>query len=171
TPSTATPDIETQVHAKVVGDNSRVLGRDEHPFAAERVILGRDLVIEPMRYLRALLEDVRMAGGTLRIRRFDTLRDVAQLRERVIFNCSGLGARTLVGDADVRPARGQLCVLPPQPEVDYTLYHGPFYYMVPREDGIILGGTFELDDERTTADPVTDAKLVSAHQAVFDAMR
>ena len=44
-------------------------------------------------------------------------------------------ARTLVGDTELRPARGQLCVLPPQPEVDYTLYHGPFYYMVPREDG------------------------------------
>ena len=84
---------------------------------------------------------------------------------------TGALSRRLVGDADLRPARGQLCVLPPQPEVDYTLYHGPFYYMVPREDGIILGGTFELDAEATTADAATDARIVGAHKAVFDAMR
>lgn len=165
------PDIETQVHRKVVGHSSRLLARGEHPFGAARVTQGRDLVIEPMTYLRALLEDVRMAGGTVRIQRFDTLRDVAKLRERTVFNCTGLGARTLVGDTDLRPARGQLCVLPPQPDVDYTLYHGPFYYMVPREDGIILGGSFELDNEATTSDAETDRTIIAAHQAVFGAMR
>jgi glycine/D-amino acid oxidase-like deaminating enzyme len=166
-----TPDIETQLQEKVVGAKSRLLAPGEHPFGGARVSVANDLVMEPMTYLRALLDDVRSAGGTLRIRRFDTLRDVAQLPERTIFNCTGLGARTLLGDAEVRPARGQLCVLPPQPEVDYIVYHGPFYYMVPREDGIILGGTFELDDERTTADAATDARIVAAHQAVFSAMR
>jgi glycine/D-amino acid oxidase-like deaminating enzyme len=153
-----------------VGDTARELARGEHPFGERRVIMGNELVIEPMTYLRALLEDFRSGGGVLRIRRFDTLRDVAGLTERTVFNCTGLGARTLVGDTELRPARGQLCVLPPQPEVDYTLYHGPFYYMVPREDGIILGGTFQLDDERTTADEDDSRKIVAAHQAVFDAM-
>lgn len=162
---------ESRAMAKVVRDDSRPLGPGEHPFAVERVRQGRDLIIEPMTYLHALLDDVRMAGGVVRIRRFDTLRDVSQLPERIVFNCTGLGARTLVGDGDLRPARGQLCVLPPQPDVDYTLYHGPFFYMVPREDGIILGGTFQLDDERTTPDAETDRTIVSAHQAVFDAMR
>lgn len=164
-------DVETQVYLKVVGDRSRELARGEHPFGDQRVIMGNELVIEPMTYLRALLEDFRSSGGVLRIRRFDTLNDVAGLTERTVFNCTGLGARTLVGDTELRPARGQLCVLPPQPEVDYTLYHGPFYYMVPREDGIILGGTFQLDDERTTADEADCSKIVAAHQAVFDAMR
>jgi glycine/D-amino acid oxidase-like deaminating enzyme len=164
-------DLETQVYLKVVGDPSRELARGEHPFGDRRVVLGRDLVIEPMTYLRALLEDFRLAGGALRIRRFDTLIDVHGLAERTIFNCTGLGARTLVGDRELRPARGQLCVLPAQPEVDYTLYHGPFYYMVPREDGVILGGTFQLDDERTTADEEDSRAILAAHQAVFEAMR
>jgi len=164
-------DVETQVHLKVVGDSSRELARGEHPFGDQRVIVGRELVIEPMTYLKSLLEDFRLAGGVLRIRRFDALRDVAALTERTVFNCTGLGARTLVGDKELRPARGQLCVLPPQPEVDYTLYHGPFYYMVPREDGIILGGTFQLDDERTTADEADCRQIMAAHQSVFDAMR
>lgn len=169
--ASAPPDIETQVHVKVVGDGSRTLERGEHPFGAASVTQGRDLVIEPMTYLRALLDDFRMTGGTLRIRSFDTLGDVAQLAERTVFNCSGLGARTLVGDTEMRAARGQLCVLPPQPDVDYTLYHGPFYYMVPREDGIILGGTFELDNESVIADPASDKEIVSTHQRIFDGMR
>jgi glycine/D-amino acid oxidase-like deaminating enzyme len=167
----ASPDIETQTQAKVVGDATRLLAKGEHPFAAPVVSQGRDLVIEPMIYLRALLEDVRMAGGSLHIRRFESLRDVALLRETVVINCTGLGSRTLCDDRELRPARGQLCVLPPQPEVDYTLYHGPFYYMVPRQDGIILGGTFELGAESTASDPAQDENIVSAHKAVFDAMR
>ncbi len=166
-----TPDVETQVYTKVVRERLQVLGPGEHPFAVEQVRRGRDLVIEPMTYLRALLEDVRAAGGVLQIRRFDALGDVAALAERTVFNCTGLGSRGLLGDTDLRPARGQLCVLPPQPEVDYTVYHGPFYYMVPREDGIILGGTSELDNYSTTADEQADVRIIAAHQAVFTAMR
>lgn len=165
------PDVETQVQSRVVGQDRQEVPAGAHPFKARRVMQGRDLVIEPMTYLRTLLDDVRLAGGHLRIRRFGTLRDLASLPERVIFNCTGLGSRDLIGDQDLRPARGQLCVLPPQPGVDYTLYHGPFYYMVPREDGIILGGTFQLDDAATTARPDDEARILGAHQAVFDAMR
>jgi glycine/D-amino acid oxidase-like deaminating enzyme len=168
--SAPAPDVETQVFRKVVGDPSRELAHGEHPFGNQRVVMGRDLVIEPMTYLWALLEDFRLAGGVLRIRRFDTLRDVAGLAERTVFNCTGLGARALVGDTELHAARGQLCVLPPQPEVDYTLHHRPFFYMVPREDGIILGGTYQFDDERTAADEEDSQMIIAAHQAVFDAM-
>ncbi|MFN8581321.1 MAG: FAD-dependent oxidoreductase [Gemmatimonadaceae bacterium] len=166
------PDVESQVMQRVVGSGaSRQLNRDEHPFAASRVTQGRDLIIEPMTYLRQLLDDFYLAGGRLRIRKFGTLRDVAQLTERAVFNATGLGSRELVGDKELRAARGQLCVMPPQPGVDYTLYHGPFYYMVPREDGIILGGTFQLDNESTTASTEDDTDILGAHKAVFDAMR
>jgi glycine/D-amino acid oxidase-like deaminating enzyme len=167
----AAPDVETQVFRQVVGESSRELAGGEHPFGSKRVVMGRDLVIEPTTYLRALLEDFRLAGGVLRIRRFETLRDVAALTERTVINCTGLGARALVGDAELHAARGQLCVLPPQPEVDYTLHHRPFFYMVPREDGIILGGTYQFDDERTSADEDDSRMILAAHQAVFDAMR
>ncbi len=78
----ATPDVETQVFRQVVGESSRELARGEHPFGSKRVVMGRDLVIEPTTYLRALLEDFRLAGGVLRIRRFERLRDVAALNPR-----------------------------------------------------------------------------------------
>lgn len=126
-PAGGNPDIESQLHGKVVGDISRMPERFEHPFAADHVSMTRDLVMERMTWLRSLLEDVRPAGGTVRINRCDSLRDVAQLPERPIFNCTGLGARRPCGDTDLRPARGQLCVLPSQPGAGYARDHGPLY--------------------------------------------
>lgn len=166
----AAASVETQAFRKVVGDPSLELLPGEHPFGNQRVVMSRDLVIEPTIYLRALLDDFVAAGGVLRIRRFDGLRDVAALAERTVFNCTGLGARELVGDAELHAARGQLCVLPPQPEVDYTLHHRPFFYMVPREDGIVLGGTYQFDDERVTPDEDDTRMILAAHRAVFDSM-
>ena len=169
--ATPVPDLETRVYRRVVGSATVDLSAHDHPFAAKKVSRGRDLVIEPPIYLRALMDDFRSAGGRTVVRRFETLRDVAQLPERTIFNCTGLGSRTLMNDLALTPARGQLCILPPQPDVDYTLYHGDFYYMVPRKDGIILGGTFELGADSTTPDPAVEKRLLEDHAKVFDAMR
>jgi len=77
---------------------------------------------------------------------------LAALEEPVIFNCTGLGAGELVGDAEIRPIKGQLTHLMPQPEVDYATFggaapsEGGFIHMQPRRDGIALGGTREEGD-------------------------
>ena len=102
------------------------------------------MMIEPPIYLRALLRDFYNAGGKIVVKEFRTREEVMRLSEPVIFNCSGLGARQLFGDEKLIPARGQLEVLMPQPEIDYG-YIGPGH-MFPRSDGIFLGGTFDPDD-------------------------
>jgi glycine/D-amino acid oxidase-like deaminating enzyme len=85
---TGEPDVETRTHIRVTGDNSRVMGPGEHPFAADRVVQGRDLVIEPMTYLRSMLDDARAGGATLHIRRFDSasgpMRIVAFITQRAV---------------------------------------------------------------------------------------
>ena len=53
------------------------------------------------------------AGGRIAVRRFATPADLAALPERLVFNCTGLGARELFGDTELRPVRGQLAVLLP----------------------------------------------------------
>ncbi len=102
------------------------------------------MMIEPPIYLRALLRDFYNAGGKIVVKEFRTREEVMRLAEPVIFNCTGLGARQLFGDEKLVPARGQLEVLLPQPEIDYG-YIGPGH-MFPRSDGIFLGGTFDRDD-------------------------
>jgi len=92
------------------------------------------------------------------------------LPESLVFNCTGLGSRELFGDTDLRPARGQLAILEPQPEVQYAFTGGPGY-MFPRPDGIILGGTFELDQWDTTPEPATIQRIIADHKSFFSSFR
>jgi D-amino-acid oxidase len=149
---------------------NRVLTEAEHPFPLAKVLRYDTMYIETGRYLRQMLRDVQLAGGRIEVRRFTTPADIAALPEALVLNCTGLGSRDLFGDQDLHPARGQLAILEPQPEVQYALTGGPGY-MFPRPDGIILGGTFELDQWDTTPDPATIQRIVAAHQRFFDSFR
>ena len=104
------------------------------------------------------------------MRRLSTPAEIASLPERLVFNCTGLGARELFGDQELQPVRGQLAILEPQPEVRYAAVGG-FGYMFPRADGIILGGTFERDVWDTTPDPADIARIVRSHRRFFEAFR
>ena len=55
---------------------------------------------------------------------------IAALPEPVVINCTGLGSRELMGDDQLIPIKGQLRVLLPQPEIDYTVLED-HYYMFP----------------------------------------
>ena len=50
-------------------------------------------------------------------------------------------------------------------------YTGAAGYMFPRPDGIILGGTFELDEWSTVPDPRTIAGILDSQKRFFDAFR
>ena len=124
------------------------------------------MIIEPHTYLRALLRDFYIAGGKVVVKEFKTREEVARLRENVIFNCTGLGARALFNDEKLIPVRGQLEVLLPQPEVDYC-YLAAGSYMFPRRDGIILGGTWDHDDWNLNPDPETTTAILEAHAEIM----
>jgi glycine/D-amino acid oxidase-like deaminating enzyme len=148
---------------------NRVLTRNEHPFPDEAVVQYDTMYVETGRYLRQMERDVRLAGGRIEVRRFATPADIAALPESLVFNCTGLGSRDLFGDSELRPARGQLAILEPQPEVRYAwLGDG---YMFPRADGILLGGTFELDQWDPTPQPGDIANILAAHKHFFDSFR
>ena len=143
--------------------NARLLRRDEHPFPLEKVIMFDTMYVETPRFMAQMTSEVLNAGGTIRIRRFETLADLAALPERLVFNCTGSGARALAGDAGLMPVRGQLAVLQSQPEVRYAV-SGNFGYMFPRGDGILLGGTFERGEWDATPQPADIARILNSHQ-------
>ena len=154
-----------------------VLGPGEHPFPTPYVTRRSSLRIEPSIYLDALVHDVRMAGGTIVIRKFDSLRDIAELEELVVVNCTGLGSRELFGDDEITPVKGQLTHLMPQPEVDYSTFGsamptaGGFVHMQPRSDGIALGGTSVEGDWSMDVDEEARRRIVDAHVDLFSRMR
>ena len=151
----------------------------EHPFAMKYAVRRAGLRIEPSIYLNALMRDFLMFGGRIVIRKFDTPRDLMSLNESVIINCTGLGSRALFGDEDLIPLKGQLVALVPQSEVDYATIGGSRkvpttgigIHMMPRSDGIILGGTAERGV--WTMEPNEDERrrVVEGHIDLFTTMR
>ena len=110
------------------------------------------------------------AGGKFEVRKFATPADIATHPESLVFNCTGLGSRELFGDSDLHPARGQLAILEPQPEVQYAFTGGPGY-MFPRPDGIILGGTWDHDNWSLTPDPEQATEILEAHLEIMKGLK
>ena len=150
--------------------HGRTLARREHPFPLEDVVSFNTMYVETGRYLRQMLTDFHTAGGVIRRRAFETPQDLAELPEALVFNCTGLGSHALFNDKDLRPVRGQLAVLLPQPEVRYATA-GEWGYMFPRADGILLGGTFEHHVWDTNPDPAAIARIVESHKRFFAGFR
>jgi glycine/D-amino acid oxidase-like deaminating enzyme len=156
-----------------------VLGPGEHPFAQRYCVERDEMRIEPSIYLDALMADFLAWGGKVVIRKFDTPRDIAALSENVIVNCTGLGAKALFGDPELVPLKGQLVVLIPQPEITYGTNgagrqlppDSGFVHMMPRSDGIILGGTSIRDNWSMDVEEPDRQRVVNLHIELFNSMR
>jgi len=156
-------------------------GPGEHPFPTKYAIRSPSIRIEPNIYLDALVREFLLWGGHVVIRKFDAPRDLMSLREPIIVNCTGLGARELFGDRELIPLKGQLSVLVPQPEVNYHTQGGLrpqptqpgslAIHMMPRTDGIALGGTSQRDVWTLEPDEGERQRVVESHMEVFNAMR
>jgi D-amino-acid oxidase len=148
----------------------RNLTESQHPFPLGGVASYETMYVETGRFLARLRHDVETAGGRVAVRSFAAAAELALLPERLVFNCTGLGARDLFGDAELQPVRGQLAILLPQPEIRYA-FTGRAGYMFPRPDGIILGGTFERGEWSATPDPADIARIIASHKALFEGFR
>jgi hypothetical protein len=102
------------------------------------------LLVEPPIFLKRLMADLETEYGvTPIIRTFKNLSDIKQLSETVIVNCTGYGAKGLFGDCKLFGIKGQLILLPPQPQLEY-LFSAGNEYIFPRSDALVVGGSFEV---------------------------
>lgn len=138
-----------------------------HPFGTLSASRFLSMHIEPSVYLAAVLTDFRIAGGRVVVREFADRRQIAQLSEPLVVNCTGLGAGKLFEDPDVLPIKGQLVVVAPQPDVDYITIGPGDLYMMPRLDGIILGGTHERGVWSLEPNPVETQRILRGQAALF----
>jgi len=146
------------------------LGKAEHPFSrrgATRIYL---MLIEPAIYLPAVLADFRVAGGKVVVQNFRDLTEVMGLKEPVVVNCTGLGAKALFNDEELIPVKGQLTFLTPQPELNYMYISGSSY-MFPRRDGVLLGGTHERGIWTTEPDESIITGMLDDHKRISEGMR
>jgi len=112
-------------------------------------------------YLDYLADRLIAGGGSIRDGvRLDKLEDVSREFDLVI-NCTGIGSRSLVPDADLKPHRGQVAIVPKIDSLSCAIVcdDEPLMYAIPRANDCVFGGTNELSDE-LAVDPATTARIV-----------
>lgn len=123
------------------------------------IVLKNVPMIDPTKTLPFLAEKFLRNGGTMqvpapKIHRMQDFFD--EISEKVVFNCTGLGAKELLGDMDMHPMRGQIVILNKTPNWDYSILGDDVFYIFPRMTSTVLGGTTELGEteETTTTDAI-----------------
>lgn len=119
-------------------------------------------------YLPWLAAAFRSGGGTMTTLSspLRDLEELAALPAPVVFNCSGLGARLLCPDPLVRPVKGQVVVTRAVPGMDWSI-SGDGFYIYPRRNDTILGGTVEPDVSSDGVDPGVIDLLIRGNRRVL----
>ncbi len=116
-------------------------------------------------WLRARVEE--LDGTVTRLH----LRDLpAHGGDVVVVNCSGLGARMLVGDPTVAPARGQVLHVEQVGIERWWLDSAGPTYVVPRSGDVVVGGTDEEGSWDPAPSPRTAAQILARAVAVEPAL-
>lgn len=108
------------------------------------------ILTETSLYLPYLLQELQKRGGVVEQVELDSLEDLSSEYSTLI-NCSGLGARHLLGDDSLYPIRGQLTrtsAVENRFDEQIVVFEEPEYasYIVPRSTDCVLGGTAEVND-------------------------
>jgi D-amino-acid oxidase len=108
-----------------------------HPFPTRYARRNTQLMFNVTDLVHQLTEDILIAGGRIETREFHTPADLGGLPQKIIFNCTGYGARALFTDDTVIPVRGQIGWLIPQSGCDYGLVKDNLNILC-RPDGIVV---------------------------------
>ncbi|MBD0747845.1 FAD-dependent oxidoreductase [Streptomyces sp. CBMA152] len=122
-------------------------------------VLARVPLIDMPTHLDWLRARLEATGTKVEIREVDRLPDAP-----LVINCTGLGARHIVPDPQVRPVRGQLVIVE-NPGITewYTAVDDSdaSTYFFPQPYGLLLGGTAQDDAWDLTPDARTAEEIVA----------
>jgi D-amino-acid oxidase len=130
-------------------------------------------VIDMSIYLDYLVQRFWINGGCIEQRVVRSL-DEAIAEYSVVVNCTGMGARELVGDAAVQPIRGQIVRVRNPGLTRFVLdeeHPDGVTYVVPRMHDCILGGSANQGCWDTTPDPQTAAAILERCTALEPRLR
>lgn len=123
-------------------------------------------------YLTHLVVRFESVGGTIERRELSSIGEAFDIAPRVA-NCSGLGARSLVPDAEVQPSRGPKIIVD-NPGIDTFVIIGPpgpeGTSIHPHGDIVVLGGS-ATPSEDTTPDLDEEAAIVERCSTIEPRLR
>lgn len=142
-----------------------------HPFPTPYVRRGSSMQFNVAEYAHLLTTDFLLAGGRIETMTFHTPADLAVLKQKVVVNCTGYGARALWKDESVIPVRGQIAWLIPQREVNYGIYYKNVSVLA-RPDGIVVqqvGATeaWGFDDANETASQAEAQEAIATIASLY----
>ena len=117
--------------------HGETLSAADNPFPVPHVRRGSAMQFNVADLAHTLMSDFLTAGGRFEHREFHSPAEFAALKEKVVINCPGYGARALCRDETITPVRGQISWLIPQPEVNYGLFYNGVS-VLSRRDGIVV---------------------------------
>jgi len=162
------------------GDVVPAFKRGKLPFKHPNEV-GREYstwLINPRILLPRLVADLKRGAVRFRTKEFTDRQQVEDLKQNIIVNCTGYGAKKLFDDQALEARRGHLVVLRNPTRLKYFFSggceHGALSYVFARQRDIVVGGTVIRDDERDFFD-VSDSRdnaicnrLLDNIQNVFD---
>jgi D-amino-acid oxidase len=145
------------------------------PFPTRYVRRASTMMFNIADYAHTLMADFLAAGGKFERREFHSPQELAGLKEKVVINCPGYGARSLWKDESIVPVRGQIAWLIPQPELDYGVYYKDVS-VVPRHDGIVVqmvdgGDQKGYGDDNETPDRAEAERSVAVLAELYSRFR
>jgi len=165
------PDLERTLLRDITPQNITV---SSHPFPAAYVRRRPALIFNIAEYTRSLMMQFLAQGGNIETFVMQDVRDFAAIDERSIINCTGYGARALLGDDSIIPVRGQTAKLIAQPELDYGFFYGSRRVSVyPRRDGLLVQAQAEGDynNDSEALDPEESISAVQRLGEIVAQMR
>lgn len=127
-------------------------------------------LIETQVYLPWLLDRFHSLGGEIIRKEIHSTKELEPFE--LIINCTALGSKNLFGDEDLFPIQGQVAKVNPDKQVKgmATDFHfgdsgEEMAYIIPRRDGIIIGGTARPNIEHKTPEPELTQKLIRYNAA------
>jgi glycine/D-amino acid oxidase-like deaminating enzyme len=156
--------VEYEERVKDLTPRNDVLAPGTYPFPvpfAKRTTTIRFNVADLFHQLES---DFLLAGGRFVPMELKTAADFGKIREKVIVNCTGYGARALMKDESVIPVRGQIAWLLPQPGADYGVQYNPVSVLA-RRDGIVVQAT-GADEAWGFNDPNEEPDYVAARASI-----
>ena len=148
------------------------------PFAKLNT-MGREYrtwLINPTILLPQLVAELKRNAVRFRKREFASRDDFAALRENIIVNCTGYGAKALMNDEDVVAKRGHLVVLRRTLPKQFYFFSGGcsnrrIMYVFCRHSDIVVGGTVETGNDTEgiiEPDRARFDRILANAQAMFE---
>jgi len=119
-------------------------------------------------FLPWLVQRFTAGGGSLMLleKGFTELEQLAGLPSDVVFNCTGLGAKELCHDEAMTPVKGQIVIVDPQPQMDWSISADGFY-IYPRKYDTVLGGTVEWQINHETVETGAVDLILRGNQRIL----